>query len=267
MREWPYVIRPQDIKVRPDADGLYVAFRSEPPYRDELAWQFKQAFGCAFDTEVKIGAIGFEGEQRYASLKGLGLPQEERVRTLMNALHVVHTDGDECPDLCLALDWQKEPDDRYTRTATGEVEYQAKWRDDPVATARIAGMLYRIVRSHGALSTVNQIVAPPSTRALAGRLAERLGERLDIPALETRKEGTAPGQKISGERDFDALCERQVGTIKVQATDLAGSVLIVDDLYYSGGTIRELTRQCRALSAERILALTVTKSLKYHHRA
>ena len=152
----------------------------------------------------------------------------------------------------------------WVRTGAGAIEHRAKWNGDPAATRQAVWMLYRIVRLHGALSRVKQVIAPPSGYALAGRLAERLGERLGIPVLEARKRTHAPGQSTSGELDFDALCERQMDMIEVLAPTISGSVLIVDDLYGSGGTIRALTNRLRALGAERILALTVTKSRRHH---
>lgn len=191
------------------------------------------------------------------------MEQEGRIRAVLSVAHIFHTDGYECPDLCLALDWQMNPNP-WVRTEAGEIEHRAKWIGDPVATRQAAWMLYRIVRLHSALNSANQVIAPPSGYALAGRLADRLGERLEIPVLEARKKKHAPGQSTSGERDFHALCERQVGMIEVLAPAISGSVLIVDDLYGSGGTIRALTNRLRALGAERILALTVTKS-RHHH--
>ena len=127
-------------------------------------------------------------------------------------------------------------------------------------------MLHTLVRAHGDLGGAARIIAPPSRYRLASQLVNGLGERLDIPVLKATKTKRIPSQSDSGAQDFNALCERQVGTIEVRADALAGSVLIVDDLYGSGGTIRELTRQCRALGAERILALTVTKRLKHHRQ-
>ena len=228
----------------------------------------EDAISCAFDGRtVRVG----ESDQGRHSLHiaGLDMEQEWRVRAVLSVAHIFHqdgdeVDGDECPDLCLALDWQKQPEDPNTRTTTGEREYRAKWERDTFSTGKIAGMLYRVVQMHSALNSANQVIAPPSSYAFAGQLADRLGERLGIPVLEARKKTHAPGQSTSGERDFHALCEQQVGMTEVLAPTISGSVLIVDDLYGSGGTIRALTSRLRALGAERILALTVTKSRRHH---
>lgn len=225
----------------------------------------EDALSRAFDGHA-VRLRESEQERHRLHIAGLGLEQQGRVRAVLSVAHLFHTDGDECPDLCLALDWQKKPEDRYTRTPVGEIEKLAKWEGDAFSTARIAGMLYRIVQMHGALSRVNQVIAPPSSYTLAGQLADRLGERLAIPVLEARKRTYAPGQSTTEERDFHALCERQMGMIEVLAPAISGDVLIVDDLYGSGGTIRALTSRLRALGAERILALTVTKSLTHHRQ-
>lgn len=265
MRQEPYVLKPWDVEVSPEPGGLRVAFLSEKPQLRVDSYVLEDAISCAFDGRtVRVG----ESDQGRHSLHiaGLGMEQKGRVGTVLSVAHIFHTDGYECPDLCLALDWQKQPEDPNTRTTTGEREYRAKWKGDTVSASMIAGMLYRIMRAHGALSRANRVIAPPSSYALAGRLADRLGERLGIPVLEARKKTHAPGQSTSGERDFHALCERQAGMIEVLAPVISGSVLIVDDLYGSGGTIRALTSRLRALGAERILALTVTKRLKHHRQ-
>ena len=87
---------------------------------------------------------------------------------------------------------------------------------------------------------------------------------MNIPVLRAENIGEISSQREASDSgmQFEELCERRQDTILVQATDLGGSVLIIDDIYGSGGTIRALTSHLRALDAERILALTVTKTLK-----
>lgn len=270
MRREPYVLKPWDVEVSPEPGGLHVEFSSEKPQLRVDSCVIEDAISCAFDGRtVRVG----ESDQGRHSLHiaGLDMEQEWRVRAVLSVAHIFHqdgdeADGDECPDLCLALDWQKQPEDPNTRTTMGEIEYRAKWERDTFSASKIEGMLYRLVQMHSALNSANQVIAPPSSYELAGRLAERLGERLGILVLETRKKTHALGQSTTEEREFHALCERQMGMIEVLAPSISGSVLIVDDLYGSGGTIRALTSRLRALGAERILALTVTKRLKHHRQ-
>ena len=262
MRQEPYVLKPWDVEVSPEPGGLHVEFSSDHPHLRVEAHMVEDAISCAFDGRtVRVG----ESDQGRHSLHiaGLGMEQEGRIRAVLSVAHIFHTDGYECPDLCLALDWQMNPNP-WVRTEAGEFEYRAKWIGDPAAARRAAWMLYRIVRLHAEMRAVSHIIAPPSSHAFAGWLAGDLAKRLGVPKRGTVKARRVQGQIASGERDFDILCERQVGTIEVQASSLSGNVLAIDDLYSSGGTIRELTRQCRALGAERILALTVTKS-RHHH--
>lgn len=263
----PYILKPRDIEVRPERGGLHVAFSSEHPQLRVEAHMVEDAFSRAFD-ERAVRLRASEQGRHHLHIAGLDMELERRVRTVLNAAHVFHTDGDECPDLCLALDWQVEPlkEGGFKRTRTGEIEHRAKWGRDTAAAREALWMLHTLVRAHGDLGGAARIIAPPSRYRLASQLVNGLGERLDIPVLKAMKTTRIPSQSDSGAQDFNALCERQVGTIEVRADALAGSVLIVDDLYYSGGTIREITRQCRALGAERILALTVTKSRRHHRQ-
>ncbi len=275
MREWPYTIRPQGVEIRPDADGLYVAFHSEPPYRPEQAGRFAQSFSRAFDTEVEIGVV--EGEHRYASIKGLDMTQEKRVRTVMDALHIVHVvhadDIEECPDICLALDWHMDPNSGSSPTSAtkiGQLRNSAKREiPDRNAAVTLANTMYKVIRAHCEMKNVKYIASPPSSIEFAGWLAHTLGYWMNVLVLDTEENGMISSQQDAfnqGEK-FEKLCERRKDTISIQADALSGSVLIVDDLYGSGGTIREITRQCRTLGAERILAMPVTKSLNTHHRA
>ena len=262
MRREPYVLKPKDIEVRPEQGGLHVAFSSEHPQLRVEARMVEDALSRAFDERV-VRLRASEQGRHHLHIAGLDKEQEGRVRAVLSVAHIFHTDGDECPDLCLALDWQMNPNP-WVRTEAGESEYRAKWDGDPTAARQAAWMLYRIVRLHAEMRAASHVTAPPSSHAFAGWLAGDLAKRLGVPKRGTVKTRRIQGQIASGERDFDILCERQAGTIEVQARSLAGSVLVVDDLYSSGGTIRELTRQCRALGAKRIFALTVTKSRRHH---
>ena len=263
MPQKPYVLKLRDIEVRPERRGLHVAFSSERPHLGVEAHMVEDAFSRAFD-ERAVRLRASEQGRHNLHIAGLDMEQEGRVRAVLNTAHIFHADENgECPDLCLALDWQMNPNP-WVRTEAGEIEYRAKWDDDPAAARQAAWMLYRIVQLHAEMRAASHVVAPPSSHAFAGWLAGNLAKRLGVPKRETAKARRIQEQSASGERDFDILCERQVGTIEVQASSLSGSVLVVDDLYYSGGTIREITRQCRALGAKRILALTVTKSRRHH---
>lgn len=267
MRREPYVLKPRDIEVRPERGGLSVAFSSEHPQLRVEARTVEDALSRAFDARM-VRLRASEQGRHGLHIAGLDMEQERRARMVLSVAHIFHTDGDECPDLCLALDWQVEPlkEGGFKRTRTGEIEHRAKWGRDASAVREAVWMLHALARAHGDLSAAACVVAPPSRYELASQLANGLGERLGIPMLKAMKTKGIPSQSDSGERDFDALCERQMGTINVQADALSGNALIVDDLYYSGGTIRALTSALRMLGAERILALTVTKSRKHRRQ-
>ena len=76
--------------------------------------------------------------------------------------------------------------------------------------------------------------------------------------------GNVSSQYLAGDLSFEDLLERRKDTITVDAQRLSAPVLIVDDIHGSGGTIREITRRLRAIGAEQVFALTVTKTLRHH---
>ena len=234
----------------------------------------EDAIRCAFDAHA-VRLQESEQGRHGLHIGGLGTEQEERVRTVLSAVHIFHTDGDmdrdECPDACLALDWHTDPESGSppnTLTEIGQSRNRAKWGPNLDAAIDMAKRMQTVVQAHSAMSEACYIAAPPSTAGFAAWLAHTLGYCMNIPVISSKNIGEFSSQRDASAEgvDFDELCKRRQGTILVWTLELSGSVLIIDDLYYSGGTIRELTRQCRALGAERILALTVTKSLKHHRQ-
>lgn len=266
MPQKPYGLKPQGVQILPEQGGLRVAFSSKVKRLQVDERMIEESFSCAFDGRTV--QVQSDGQGHHAlHIAGLDVEQEQRVKAVMSMVHVFHLDGEACPDACLSLDWHMDPESGNppsNATKIGRLRNSAKRaRPDHEAANDVAEMTYDAVQAHSGLSNACSIVAPPSGFGFAAWLAQTLGYWMNIPVLRAENIGEISSQREASDSgvQFEELCQRRQDTILVQAPRLDGSVLIVDDLYGSGGTIRALTRRLRDLDAERILALTVTKTL------
>ena len=259
----PFALKPKDVEISPGRDGIDVAFSTEyaklhPEVHARLGGLLERAFGR---RKIDIRSEG-QGPHR-VHIAGLGANQAGQVSQVMDMLHLIHTDGDDCPDVCMALGWQTSPEGQ---TKAGQFASLGKQEADPDRIRFAVNKLHTVILAHNELNASAHVVAPPSGSGFAGGLARGLGEKLGVPVLATAKAGGVSSQYWAGNLPFEELCERRRGTITVRADGLSGGVLIVDDIFGSGGTLRELTRYLRSLGAERIFALTVTKNLRHHRK-
>lgn len=93
---------------------------------------------------------------------------------------------------------------------------------------------------------------------MATRLAANLGKEL----VKCSKPQSSPPQKSSGD-DLEVLHANIAGKISVGSNLFGKTVIVLDDIYKSGSTIREIVRACRAAGAKEVLSLTATKTAKF----
>ena len=266
MPQKPYGLKPQGVQILPEQGGLRAAFSSKVKRLQVDERMIEESFSCAFDGRTV--QVQSDGQGHHAlHIAGLDLEQEQRVRMVMNMVHIFHLDGDVCPDACLSLDWHMDPESGNppsNATKIGRLRNLAKRaRPDHEAANDVAEMMYDAVQAHSGLSNAYSIVAPPSGFGFAAWLAQTLGYWMNIPVLGAED----TGRFRANEKLLNWVCSSRnyasVGRTRSVCRPLVFPVAcwIVDDIYGSGGTIRALTSHLRALGAERILALTVTKTL------
>lgn len=155
--------------------------------------------------------------------------------------------------------------DRFdnTRSEMGEFLYRLKYRGDKTALPKIVELLDNI----GGIEKFDYLIPiPPTNRNRPYQpvelIAEALGERRGVPVLTSflRNDGD---EELKGITDPVARDELLAKALKIVGTeDISGKkVLLVDDLYRSGSTLRIATDLLyREAKAEAVSVLTMTKT-------
>ena len=170
-------------------------------------------------------------------------------------------------DECWAMEGHMERDGR---TAIGELVYRAKTyagKPGNVGAAETLGTLLvnRFTR-HPVVAGADLILGVPANppkqpHNLPELLAERLGRALLIPATAGALMKTKPTPELKNLSDPDKLAALE-GAYEVTA-DLSGkTVVLVDDLLYSGSTLGYLGELLRAAGAGRVVGVAATKTMR-----
>ena len=199
------------------------------------------------------------------------LPGASNVRGLLEILkqHITIKDS---LDECHALSMHRLPPatDRigWKRTRLGRLVHRAKdySRRKPVGNLAAANVFVRELRTflyqHPRYRFADIIISAPSFRPsrtddlssyVGTRLAKSIGKRIerahrivDVPSRKRR------ARSANEEEDIDT----QRGTIVVKPRLDGSRCILLDDVYESGGTLRELGRACREAGASEVLGLT-----------
>ncbi len=249
--------------MRQQDGGIRATFSSEKtPLR--CPEELERAFGLAFAGHyIQLGTE--PSGRHYVFIRGLN--NMGRAQILMNALHLIHTDGEECPDASLALGWHLDPEgDCWSRTKIGDLVNRSKHKNDEDSRIELGNQLATVVQEHGAMKEVDSIITPPSDHSLAGLLAKRVGEHLGVPVLEAKRGRPVRKQSDDKDLEFEVLYRRQIDTIIIPTIEFMSSVLIVDDVYGTGGTSHEIMRQLRSQLVDRIFVVTATKTRRNHQQ-
>jgi competence protein ComFC len=147
-----------------------------------------------------------------------------------------------------------------TRSALGELVYQFKNRSGPSEDIVDTAAAFAEKRWTSTLDCV--VAAPPSisrARQPAVVLAEGIGAKLGLPVLDgvVAKTKTPPMKNVPP-AEREAMLRDAIGAGK---TSVAGMrVLIVDDLWQTGGTMRRVAEVLKAMGAAEIRALAMTRT-------
>ena len=162
-----------------------------------------------------------------------------------------------------------EPDWQLTRI--GKMVNRAKsysftTGNKPAAKELAAKYLFWLKRHPLYMRADALIAAPPGNKEKAFDLPEfvahEICSELGVRVIVCEKTKTTLPQKDIGD-DPKELEENLRGSYKIEG-DLSGkTILVIDDIYKSGGTVKELVRACREAGATTVLSLVATKTAKY----
>lgn len=166
----------------------------------------------------------------------------------------------------LGDDLQGHPQFETVRSELGEALFRLKYRGEREASAALASVAAEFVRLCKFAIEVVVPVPPSRVRsfqplaAIASRLAAGVGAEYDSASLRKIKETPELKSMVEMTERESALA----GAFAVRGSALAGKhVLLLDDLYRSGASMREAARTLRTqgrVASLTALALTRTRS-------
>jgi pyrimidine operon attenuation protein/uracil phosphoribosyltransferase len=172
--------------------------------------------------------------------------------------------------VALALDWYQERtpgDDDWTYTTRGQLVHDAKYDDNlnpPEVEAierTIASVMASVMERHTVYGDTGAIVTTPSSilrnKGSAERTAEYLAETTGLRLVRTTGHTPVRPQRKSG-TDFDLTNEFIVDPTHVRGQ----AVVIVDDLYRNGETMRGVALAARRAGARVVLGLAGARTMR-----
>ena len=154
----------------------------------------------------------------------------------------------------------------HVRTDVGERVYQFKYGGDPSQADWLASRAARLLEQAAYVDDIDLVVSVPGTQLDRSYepvclLAEKLCAQIDRPfipglrktrATSPQKEMQTAAQKIRNVRGAFAVTQPE----RVAAR----RILLVDDLFDSGATINECAKVLKRAGAQKVYALTLTKT-------
>jgi hypothetical protein len=163
----------------------------------------------------------------------------------------------------VALGWSYEMDEdgnSLGRTPIGEIEYRAKWKEDIGAREQACSAFEIVVEAATFFQGTETVLVPESSRSLSEALgrsvALHLGARFESAAKRdsNRRQLTSDESAPFGEAFADS---RNSWSVR---RNIAGPVLIVDELVRTGATISELARCLEEQDSNPVSFLSLVKS-------
>lgn len=170
-------------------------------------------------------------------------------------------------DTILALDFYKRPDPavpqvEWQNTTAGGLCNRLKfWKGDPAAQAEAAfELVHRLSRAigrHPLYNVAELLVVVPSTRS---GVSESLGQEV---ATELRRPYQIARETTGAAWQAKAGTDGQPPRHYTVTGGVAGrSVIVIDDVYRSGSSMRGVGAACRRAGATRVLGLVAARTLR-----
>jgi ATP-dependent DNA helicase RecQ len=133
---------------------------------------------------------------------------------------------------------------------------------------KLADRIVALMEQHPELNAVDGIVpVPPSTARLYDPLqllGQTLTRRLRIPSYNELLVKTRPTDRQKDMRTRMQKRANVAGAFAVRGDVRGKSLLVLDDLYDSGETLKEVTRLLKHVGARSAKVLTLTRTIHAH---
>ncbi len=152
----------------------------------------------------------------------------------------------------------------WGRTRLGELAYRLKYLGDTRALAPLVEQAHALCQAHPELAAVDALVPVPASTPRPQQpvqaLARALGARLGRPVWPV----LAKVRPTRPQKEMRTLAQKRAnvaGAFAVRGDVRGKALLVIDDLYDSGETLREVARVLRAGGAARLCVLTLTRTI------
>lgn len=264
-----YVVR--SWSRQPSSNGSVLSVScSWPPGWTNLAQVLEASFP-GLNVEVPKKELGFLLETGGKLTLSGAVPATQALDDLlrlMTRLVSVNDDADvsHCLDLYRIPEESAASPEEWPYTDIGQAVYRAKYRGDYQSSMSVADRMTQVIRMHPALASADVVCAmPPAPDSgnrtdVAAQWVRSLSEGLDVPAIALRRTRAVRPQK--GIADTVERRRNQESSMAADPDARERRVLVVDDLYMSGDTVRETVRALRAEGASQVFILCAVKTAK-----
>lgn len=189
-------------------------------------------------------------------------PYTTRLRDLLELLECVLT-FPPIPELTLglALDFYTNPPDPdngisgWTYTEAGDLVHRGKYRGQDDAGRQLADRLAEVITKHPAFRDADHIIAAPGTEHRFGeRLARGVAKRVDMPACAAVCDAEDHRPAKAGH----ASAALEPYHLPISVDDEV--VIIVDDVFRTGRTMRGIAAAAWAAGAREVLGLVAART-------
>lgn len=169
-------------------------------------------------------------------------------------------------DIAIALGWYTQPNSEgelekakagYWINTTKHAPHP-EWSNSQKSRREMIAALVSLIQTHPLYSGATAIIASPGHLAdgqsFGEILAREVAKTAGIPFVETTAPGPRPEQKEGQTQDLTS-------TFTVTER-LSGDVIVVDDVYRSGGSASGAAAAAKRAGARRVFALTVARTIR-----
>ncbi|TQO18525.1 hypothetical protein FB472_0042 [Rhodoglobus vestalii] len=229
---------------------------------NEVADQIRQSAG-GFCGEARL-----DRETKKTFTHGIYFPNgvptfiTDLAELLQNCLSIPSPDQ---VDHAMALDWYNQPNDdgEIVKTEAGYWIWTTKYASHPEynnskhSRRQIITALVDFIARHPLFASASAIVTAPGHNAdgqgFGEVLAREVANRAGIPFVESTSPGPRPAQKET---------PQDLSDIFTVASPLAGTIIVLDDVFHTGGSATGAAAAARRAGAATVLLLVVARTIR-----
>ncbi len=185
------------------------------------------------------------------------------ILTRMKGLLTVCDDADisHCVDLYRTPDDDLPPDE-WSYTETGWLMYQAKYQHNRSAANELGNRIIEVVKGHPVLRSADRVCAMPTSGSGKHFDAPRVWKSMIVKELNIEPLKLSRTRPVVQQKAIESVEEKarnQEGSMEAPNVD-GKTVLVLDDLYMSGRTMKEAVRALCEAGAGETFALCAVKT-------